>query len=1365
MPAAPANHNTHSQQPATFQHQKQYQQQQHQHQQHQQQQQQQHRHHAAANRTPSPLPRTPQLDFSIPEFYLTFVSAALDPHMPYTHLQSTCLYFLSTARLSSQDVWLSRDASSVSLSLRGERILQDLNYLRRRNWGAVRVQAIARGWLARRRCDRIRAKGKNVARSMSTYERALRARQNKDMLARPPGAGSEVLAEEEVQHGEKNAQAAREELLEEEKLPPRVRVLTPYMKDSDGSDEGSDRDVFSDMVGPEPMPARARAAPADTEQPADFLPPVRRLTVLELPSWETLESLREEAPKTAPESAALTPNSPERQSSVPHPALVAAGHPSWHQDAEPARSAPPLTRQLTRPPRPPQNDIPITLQPPQQTLTPSMQSEPQPQPATLTPSMQSQPQPQTGQRSEIVNPRHSKRAVGLRNHLTRVSMAYEQILANGEGFQPGAATPTTTEINFMKLLNSDSTFLLSANIAKLGPPEPADFDFLDRRRSANPERSAAHYADMSPRVEAWIRATLKLPHHNQPQSDLMTHLRSGDILCRLACELYPRTQCQLLSKGAEFTVHKIIFFLELCKTVGVKNKNIFAVADLLASDPVVDPGRRGPLKVVRTLHALERQVRRQGWNGPKLETKIEPTQEEIAAAQARPKSGESVYSMYTYARSDPVPGRDGPEKVQEVKDEKQLMEEDDDGGEQELSLFAAYDGKSEGERTLPRANVTNMQDMYDRNADVMSDDEGNHIAARKRADSSTSFVGTSDHPSGHAAGVKNAYESDDDRGTRAGSPMSFITASQGYSESAAGDHYDEGDALHSDAESTSTVRWYDTKRTSTPLTVITDPLSGADEWAFGGALPDSAVHMLENSAAVAARKEILVPVVSPVVEEAEEEEDEVKTPTGPGGFEEFGFRSTGPAAAAGSEEQGDDAATPTVDAEKREQTYSVYAAYDNIEHDLQPPSSPPSTPLPPSPVLPAINTRSSPAYAFLAGPPPMSALPRTPAGARSSLEVPQPAPHHRHDQDDDDAHSYPFDMNEEYAPYDAVDATASEHDLPASLPTAAAILPATPELLAIHLPTPAPSPIATPSSMPWSSSQPLAAPPMSALPPSPPQEERVGLPPPPPPPSTTSTTRAAAAVAETAVMAQSPPTFLAAEDAQRKLAKQREAGIAQLLLSEEIFIHDLALAQTYLATLVRSRRDRRAAKRGSTSSADSSSSTTSARSSSSSSGSSLPDQAELYAQFDVALRDLLALHRRLLPHLRAAAFAPPPAADGGGGGGGEGLSPPRVLASRILAFATEAIPIYSTYAVLKRAVLQDGADVAAFAAYARGCFKSGAVVEGKEGAEEVVDRPVRRLGRLAAAVRVATRPERAGVLAAVKIEQCVKGIEAAMRNL
>ncbi|KAJ3155548.1 hypothetical protein HDU89_006514 [Geranomyces variabilis] len=1328
-------------------------------------------------------PRAPKLDFSMPEFYLTFVSAALDPHMPYTHLQSTCLYFLSTARLSPTDVWLSRDASTVSLSERGERILQDLNYLRRRNWAAVRVQAIARGWLARRRCDRARAKGKNVARSMTTYETALRARMNKDKVARAAGDAAAATA----------AVAAEEEATPT--TPPRARVMTPYMKDSDGSDEGSDhggggdnhRDAFRDL---QPQPAAGAGA---EEATADFLPPVRPLTMLELPSWETLETLREAAPKSAPaESAVGSPNGSEQQrnSFVPHPALVAAGHPTWHQDANAAAAAagaeppvpvpaverPPLTRKLTRPPRPPQNDIPSSPPPAVAQTTNVTAAPPTSQPR------QQQPQSQMGQQrpaeaAVVNNPRHSKRAAGLRNHLGRISMAYEQILANGEGFQPGAATPTTTEINFMKLLNSDSTFILSANIGKLGPADASDLDFMDRRRSANPDRSAAHYAQLSPRVEDWIRATLQLPHHNQqPQPDLMTHLQSGDILCRLACELYPRTQCQLLSKGPEFTVHKVIFFLELCKTVGVKNKNIFAVADLLGSDVRVDPGRRGPLKVVRTLHALERQARRQGWEGPKLETKIEPTPEEIAMA-ARPKSGESVYSMYTYARNDPVPGVDALEEVPERDEEQEVEEEpmeDEDRGDQELHVFEAYEGKSEGELTLPRANTHHMRDMYDRNADVMSDDEsGSGKATTNRSKSASP---SSNHH-------RRQYESsDDDQTTRAGSPMSFITASQGYSESAAGDvdDYDEDVAgVHSDAESTSTVRWYDTRRTSTPLTVITDPLSGADEWAFGGALPDSAVHMLEqNPAALAAagkKENILVPEVSPVVEEQEEDEDEeeARTPTGPGGFEEFGFRSVSSAAPAPtpaqeSDDYSDDVTTPT-DTQPREEHESYAMMYNG--HHLQPPSSPPATPLPPSPkALPAIITQqsASPSYPFLAGPPPMSALPRTPSRP-SSLEVPQPAQHHpyehsyEHPYEHHDQHAYPYDLDEEYSPYDAVAAMEAEErdnnaaareaavaEAPAPPPVAA--LPATPTLLAAqHLPTPAPSPVATTTYF----AQPTGLLPMlSALPPSPPQhkDERVVSPP---------TTRAVQ-------HALSP-----AEEAQRKLDKQREAGIAQLLLSEEIFIHDLSLAQTYVAQLVRSRRDHAASKkkRTSTSSASSSLSSTSARSSSSSTSSlALPDQqAELYAQLDVALRDLLALHRRLLPHLRAAAFAPTIISNDNDDGTRNNtntntkVNVARVLASRILAFATEAIPMYSAYAVLKRAVLNDGADVAAFAAYARGCFKSGAVAYGQEGAEEVVDRPVRRLGRLAAAVRVATRPERAGVLAAVKIEQCVKGIEAAMR--
>ncbi|KNC97797.1 uncharacterized protein SPPG_06792 [Spizellomyces punctatus DAOM BR117] len=315
--------------------------------------------------------------------------------------------------------------------------------------------------------------------------------------------------------------------------------------------------------------------------------------------------------------------------------------------------------------------------------------------------------------------RVSRRVTNLRRHLQRVSVAYREILLR-DGLQAGTSTPSPKEIEFMKLLNSEQTFRLSAHLSILAAGGSVGADEEAKRREdarmsvlggpLGQKTPAQIYQEYGPRVVEWLRGTLSLPA--DAPGDIMTLLQTGDVLCHLACKLYPRTQCQLLTKGPEFTVHKIIFFLELCKTVGVKPKYLFSVADILMGVDG-DPSRRAGLTVLRTVCALERQARRQGWDGPVIILKEEDEDgrrrsKRASRSRARSRSnsnsmmardeqrmsrrpsGESLYSMYAYRWSRPAAPTDTLVQVQETEQPTHEAEPSDHAGLSEDVLALKY---------------------------------------------------------------------------------------------------------------------------------------------------------------------------------------------------------------------------------------------------------------------------------------------------------------------------------------------------------------------------------------------------------------------------------------------------------------------------------------------------------------------------------------------------------------------------------------------------------------------------------------------------------------------------------------------------
>eukprot|EP00842_Homolaphlyctis_polyrhiza_P005032 jgi/Hompol1/552/HPOL_000370-RA len=207
--------------------------------------------------------------------------------------------------------------------------------------------------------------------------------------------------------------------------------------------------------------------------------------------------------------------------------------------------------------------------------------------------------------------------VTTKTFIETISSSYHSIANAPKPVKPG---PTQEEIAFMNLLNSDQTFRTSEILMELLARE----DQMASRNSSvqigslSQQGTLPMYLEYSPKVVRWIGAVLGI--RVDPSRDLMSYLRSGDIFCRLACTMYPRVECQLLDKGPKFAIHKIIFFLELCKSLHIKRALLFTVANLLVF-PDDDRHRKYALVVLRTILALEKHARKTGWTGPALDLK------------------------------------------------------------------------------------------------------------------------------------------------------------------------------------------------------------------------------------------------------------------------------------------------------------------------------------------------------------------------------------------------------------------------------------------------------------------------------------------------------------------------------------------------------------------------------------------------------------------------------------------------------------------------------------------------------------------------------------------------------------------------
>ncbi|KAJ3128035.1 hypothetical protein HK100_009411 [Physocladia obscura] len=224
--------------------------------------------------------------------------------------------------------------------------------------------------------------------------------------------------------------------------------------------------------------------------------------------------------------------------------------------------------------------------------------------------------------------RRKSKVNAFKTHLLKISNAYEEII--NANVVKESDDPSEDEVEFMHIMNTDETFRLSLNLRAMHKLErTVTLDEAQRnyeQQGGVPGRSPAQmYHDYSPRVVEWIITVLSLPPTHSQTNDLVTLLRPADILCLLAIQMFPHVQCKLLNKGPEFTIHKAVFFLELCKTVGVKPGMLFSLKDLFLGGEIDDPTRKSGLTVLRTVCALERQARRRGWDGPVMVLKIDRT--------------------------------------------------------------------------------------------------------------------------------------------------------------------------------------------------------------------------------------------------------------------------------------------------------------------------------------------------------------------------------------------------------------------------------------------------------------------------------------------------------------------------------------------------------------------------------------------------------------------------------------------------------------------------------------------------------------------------------------------------------------------
>jgi hypothetical protein len=127
--------------------------------------------------------------------------------------------------------------------------------------------------------------------------------------------------------------------------------------------------------------------------------------------------------------------------------------------------------------------------------------------------------------------------------------------------------------------------------------------------------------DSTPLFIRWINKVLTLDIDTS--LSILPLLRNGQILCQLITTLYG-LQCHLLQKSDEATVHKLVFVLEVLKGYKIKRTLLFKIEHVLGLN------NEEPVWLLKTLMAVEKHARKQGWEGPHIKPPEKEDQTEIS---------------------------------------------------------------------------------------------------------------------------------------------------------------------------------------------------------------------------------------------------------------------------------------------------------------------------------------------------------------------------------------------------------------------------------------------------------------------------------------------------------------------------------------------------------------------------------------------------------------------------------------------------------------------------------------------------------------------------------------------------------------
>lgn len=169
----------------------------------------------------------------------------------------------------------------------------------------------------------------------------------------------------------------------------------------------------------------------------------------------------------------------------------------------------------------------------------------------------------------------------LESYIISLSESYKLLF-----FAPRSNPSPLHEATFMKLLNSPDTFTVCEKYLKI------------EDKNVN---IAKEETERELHVLNWMYGLLNLKPKNQTLHSL---LRSGALLISLLTTLHP-IPCLLLSRHSNYAIHKIVFFLECMKGLGIKRKLLFSVSDILL--PCGEGSRE---RIISSLLALERFSRR-----------------------------------------------------------------------------------------------------------------------------------------------------------------------------------------------------------------------------------------------------------------------------------------------------------------------------------------------------------------------------------------------------------------------------------------------------------------------------------------------------------------------------------------------------------------------------------------------------------------------------------------------------------------------------------------------------------------------------------------------------------------------------------